>query len=165
MVVGAGCEGISEGGEAMNITEQEWNDLMTQLPERERRVVLARYYEGKTWKTVGEIIGTSHERARQIGEKAIKTLRLAINDNPVIRERERFVIAIPEQTGWFVDNTRWRAVEKFKEFKKRMKRVLRVKVNNSWPQHLRYCGPIEVTLPNGRKVRGNGVVEAKGYSI
>jgi hypothetical protein len=149
----------------MNITEQEWNDLLAQLPERERKVVLARFYEGKTWRTVGQIIGVSHERARKIGEKAIERLRLAINDNPIIRQRERLTIAIPKQTGWFVDNTRWRAVEKFEAFKKRMKRAVTVKVNNSWPQHIKYCGPIEVTLANGRKIKGNGIVEAKGHSI
>ena len=163
MVVGAGCAGIPEGRE-VNITEQEWNDLLTQLPERERKVVLARFYEGKTWKTVGEIIGTSHERARQIGEKAIERLRLAINDNPVIRKRECFVIPIPKQTGWFLENARWRAVEKFEVFRKRMKRAVTVKVGSAW-RHIKYCGPIEVTLKNGRRIRGNGTIEAKGYAL
>ena len=148
----------------MKITEQEWNDLLTQLPERERRVVLARFYEGKTWRTVGQIIGVSHERARMIGEKAIERLRIAINDNPVIRKREPIVIPIPKQAGWFVENTRWRALEKFEFFKKRMKRAVTVKVGNAW-RHIKYCGPIEVTLANGRKIRGKGTVEAKGYSI
>ena len=148
----------------MNITEQEWNDLLTQLPEREREVVLARFYEGKTWRTVGQIIGVSHERARMIGKKAMERLRIAINDNPVIRAR--VVIAIPQQTGWFVKlNAKAHGRIKYEEFRKRMKRTLIVKVNNSWPHRIKYFGPVEVTLLNGRKVRGNATVEATGYLI
>lgn len=48
---------------------------LAKLPERERRVLLARFFEDKTLEEIGSGLGVSRESARQIEFKALKTLR------------------------------------------------------------------------------------------
>lgn len=48
---------------------------LAKLPERERGVLHARFFQDKTLKEIGSGLGVSRQRARQIEFKALKTLR------------------------------------------------------------------------------------------
>jgi hypothetical protein len=142
----------------MNITEHEWRDLLDQLSERERAAVLARFYEGKAWSTVGKMLRVTPEAARQIGDRAVKKLRGMINGTA----NERCVIALPKKSEWFNDRySQWQAMEHFARFTRRMQRVLVVKLRKQWPKGWRYAGPIVVTLPSGEQIHCTGIVEER----
>lgn len=49
---------------------------LAELPEREAEVIRARYYEDKTIEQVGDRVGCSAERARQIEQEALDALRM-----------------------------------------------------------------------------------------
>jgi hypothetical protein len=140
----------------VKISENEWRDLLTQLTERERTAVLARYYEGKAWQTVGKMLGVTTEAARQVGNRAVKKLRGMINGTA----NERCVIALPKKAEWFGNQyNQWEAIRHFKAFSRRMERVLVVKLRKQWPKGWKYAGPIVVTLPSGEQIWCKGIVE------
>lgn len=62
--------------------QPEYNDnhdeickQVKQLPDRHRQVVQHRFWDGMPYKDIGKKLGVSTERARQIANAAIKTLR------------------------------------------------------------------------------------------
>jgi hypothetical protein len=98
----------------VKITKEEWNDLLTHLPDRERQVVLERFFHGKTVETVGKILGVSAERARQILKNALHRLKKLIEDKA---EHPRKRLKLSE--GWFVDVSRAGGAAKYAAFAKR----------------------------------------------
>lgn len=50
------------------------------LPERERAVVTAKHYEGKTFKAMAPTFGCSESRVYQLYQQALKRLRAALQD-------------------------------------------------------------------------------------
>ncbi len=147
----------------MNITQQEWNDLLRQLSDNQREIILARFYEGKTFKAIGERIGVSRQGAEQACKKAVATLRLLMSETPLIDER--IVLIQKGKHGWFADHSSRAQRKRYEQFVKRMKRALIVKVNDSWPQRITYCGPITITLENRKTISGSGCIEAKGHYL
>ena len=63
--------------------------------ERMRRVLELRYLEDMTLEQVGEIMGVTRERVRQIEAKALRLLRT----NPDLREKARDVLAEINEVG------------------------------------------------------------------
>jgi RNA polymerase sigma factor (sigma-70 family) len=51
------------------------------LTEKERFIIRERYYNEKTLREIGEIVGVSRERIRQIESKALKTLKRLLEDD------------------------------------------------------------------------------------
>jgi RNA polymerase primary sigma factor len=82
-----GEDGDATFGDLMGVDESVTHDADTddraellqaalaKLPERERGVLHARFFEDKTLVEIGEQLGVSRERARQIEFNALKTLR------------------------------------------------------------------------------------------
>lgn len=63
--------------------------------EKMRRVLELRYLKGMTLEQVGEIIGVTRERVRQIEAKALRLLRA----NPDMREKARDALAGINEVG------------------------------------------------------------------
>jgi len=61
------------------VLEKEIYDLLDKLPEKERRVVELRFglkgNEPKTLREIGDILGVSRERVRQLETRALRKLR------------------------------------------------------------------------------------------
>lgn len=57
--------------------------------ERMRRVLELRYLEGMTLEQVGEVMGVTRERVRQIESKALRLIR----GNPDMREKAKDALA------------------------------------------------------------------------
>ena len=55
---------------------KELERSLAELPEREAEVIRARYYEDQTIEQVGDRVGCSAERARQIEQEALDALRM-----------------------------------------------------------------------------------------
>jgi hypothetical protein len=154
-----------EGATAMNMSKPEWNDLLTHLPDKERQVVLERFFHGKTVETVGKILGVSAERARQILKNALHRLKKLIEDKA---EHPRKRISLAE--GWFVDVSKAGGTAKYAAFAKRMKRqigaqkLIRVTPDPTWPGAITYWGPVKIVI--GRKtIKGIAQIEAKGTHL
>jgi RNA polymerase primary sigma factor len=68
-----------EDSAAVNLLRQEIMDVLDELPPRERRIICLRFGledgECHTFRDVGQIIGVTHERVRQLEASAIKRLR------------------------------------------------------------------------------------------
>jgi RNA polymerase primary sigma factor len=68
-----------EDSAAVNLLKQEILDVLDELPPRERRIICLRFGledgECHTFRDVGQIIGVTHERVRQLEASAIKRLR------------------------------------------------------------------------------------------
>jgi len=56
-------------------TKKHLKEIIQQLPEREKRVIILYYYEELTLREIGEILGLSESRVSQIHSKAIFHLR------------------------------------------------------------------------------------------
>lgn len=154
-----------EGAVSMNITKTEWNDLLTHLPDRERKVVLERFFHGKTVETVGKILGVSAERARQILKNALHKLKRLLEDKA---EHPKKRLNLSE--GWFVDVSKAGGAAKYAAFAKRMKRqlgaddLIRVTPDPTWPGAITYWGPVKIVI--GRKtIKGIARIEAKGTHL
>ena len=52
---------------------------IARLPEREQQVVMGRYFEGASFVDLGAELGVTKQRAKQIEQKAFKTLRTRLN--------------------------------------------------------------------------------------
>jgi RNA polymerase sigma factor (sigma-70 family) len=63
-----------DGRESFELSEQT-QAILNRLPERERICVQLRFLEGKTWDDVGQAIGRTRERSRQIVGRALLRLR------------------------------------------------------------------------------------------
>jgi hypothetical protein len=165
-----GGEGVvlnqdDEGATAMNMSKPEWSDLLTHLPDKERQVVLERFFHGKTVETVGKILGVSAERARQILKNALHRLKKLIEDKA---EHPRKRISLAE--GWFVDVSKAGGTAKYAAFAKRMKRqigaqkLIRVTPDPTWPGAITYWGPVKIVI--GRKtIKCIAQIEAKGTHL
>jgi RNA polymerase primary sigma factor len=68
-----------EDSAAVNLLREEILDVLNELPPRERRIICLRFGledgECHTFRDVGQIIGVTHERVRQLEASAIKRLR------------------------------------------------------------------------------------------
>lgn len=149
----------------MIVTKEEWNDLLTHLPDREREVVLERFFYGKTIETVGKILGLSAERARQILKNALHRLKKLIEDKA---EHPKKRLNLSE--GWFVDVSKAGGASKYAAFAKRMRRqlgtdnLIRVTPDPTWPCAITYLGPVKIVI--GRKtIKGVARIEAKGSCL
>lgn len=60
------------------------NKHIADLPERWRKILYMRFWEGRTLQDIGNIIGLTRERIRQIEAKAIKRLQSTIRNSGVI---------------------------------------------------------------------------------
>lgn len=67
-------DGIVESIQQEQLRETLWS-MVDELPDQQPEVLRMRYQEGKTLKEIGENIGGSIEKARQIENKAIRGLR------------------------------------------------------------------------------------------
>ena len=60
-------------------------EAVDRLPQRERRVVRSRFFSGGKknlpYLTIGRQVGLSGERVRQIVERALKTLRVLLEED------------------------------------------------------------------------------------
>jgi hypothetical protein len=146
----------------VKITKEEWNDLLTHLPDRERQVVVERFFHGKTVETVGKILGLSAERSRQILKNALHRLKKLIEDKA---EHPKKRLKLSE--GWFVDVSKAGGAAKYAAFAKRMRRqigaqkLIRVTPDPTWPGAITYWGPVKIVI--GRKtIKGIAQIEAKG---
>jgi hypothetical protein len=151
-----------EGAVGMNISKTEWNELLTHLPDRERQVVVERFFHGKTVQTVGKILGLSAERSRQILKNALHRLKKLIEDKA---EHPKKRLKLSE--GWFVDVSKAGGAAKYAAFAKRMKRqigadnLIRVTPDPTWPGAITYWGPVKIVI--GRKtIKGIAEIKAKG---
>jgi RNA polymerase primary sigma factor len=68
-----------EDSAAVNLLREDILDVLSELPPRERRIICLRFGledgECHTFRDVGQIIGVTHERVRQLEASAIKRLR------------------------------------------------------------------------------------------
>jgi len=149
----------------VKITKEEWNDLLTHLPDRERQVVVERFFHGKTVQTVGKILGLSAERSRQILKNALHRLKKLIEDKA---EHPKKRLKLSE--GWFVDASKAGGAAKYAAFAKRMRRkigaqkLIRVTPDTTWPRVITYWGPVKIVI--GRKtIEGIARIEAKGTHL
>lgn len=144
----------------MEMTQAEWNDLLNQLPQKEREAVLARFFHGKTMATVSDVLGVQPHRAQLLCKRALNRLRKLIEDDPKI-PFSRAALAQKDQ-GWFIDRSNADAADKYREFKKRMRRQLRIEVASTWPRTITYWGPLTIRLENGKTIEGIASIEATG---
>jgi len=70
-------EGVSENGYAAIEDASSIDNLLAVLTDREREIVLRRVVEDETLETVGDTIGLSRERVRQIERSAIRKVKAA----------------------------------------------------------------------------------------
>ncbi|HEV2473873.1 MAG TPA: sigma-70 family RNA polymerase sigma factor, partial [Chthonomonadales bacterium] len=56
-------------------------DAVNQLPEREKRVVALYYYEGLTFREIGEVLGVSESRAYQLHGQATRRMQSLLGKN------------------------------------------------------------------------------------
>jgi RNA polymerase primary sigma factor len=81
---------------ALRMAAEEIPRLLTHLSERERRVIDARYGLGgpeRTLRELGEELGISAERTRQIEQAALETMRVACELEQGSRSSERAALA------------------------------------------------------------------------
>lgn len=52
------------------------------LPEKKQKVLHMQFYEGRSHREIGELVGTSEEGARQLSSRAIRDLREALQETP-----------------------------------------------------------------------------------
>lgn len=63
------------------------HDAVALLPDRERLVITSRFFEDKTLKQVGETMGVSRERVRQLEQRGLKLLRNFLSSEKTARRR------------------------------------------------------------------------------
>ncbi len=61
--------------ENMGAAAKRLEEVLSKLNERERTIILSYYSEGRTLQELGDQLGISRERVRQIKEKRVKRLR------------------------------------------------------------------------------------------
>ena len=59
----------------MGVAAKRLEDVLSKLNERERTIILGYYSDGRTLQELGDQLGISRERVRQIKEKRVKRLR------------------------------------------------------------------------------------------
>lgn len=74
----------SSGGDPYQQVENEFlskalNELVKQLPEREKMVITLHYYEGLTMKSIARLLDISESRVSQIHSKILLEMRLKLN--------------------------------------------------------------------------------------
>lgn len=67
------------------VEDREMNDtlrrVISDLPEKERMVIVLHYYEGLTMKSIAKILGVSESRVSQIHSRTLLKMRRAIGSN------------------------------------------------------------------------------------
>ena len=71
----------------------EFDDLVSALTEREQLVLRRHFVDGAPFAEIGQDLGVSLERARQIKEKALRKLRGLTTKNSTINEKLRDTLA------------------------------------------------------------------------
>lgn len=61
-------------------------DILNVLPERYKSVIIKRFYESKTLKAIGNDLGVTPERIRQMEAKALLKIKLRTKYNETLRE-------------------------------------------------------------------------------
>lgn len=69
--------GILENEDKKEEIKNLLEKITAKLPERDQRVIRARFYEGKTYQEIGKELKLTRERIRQIEPKAIRKLYLS----------------------------------------------------------------------------------------
>lgn len=75
-------------GADQNYFALQIGNLLNRLPERDKKVIELRFWHDKTLEEIGDIIGLTKDRVRQIEGRALRRLRLSIYEDYSGPERE-----------------------------------------------------------------------------
>lgn len=77
----AGDSSNTERTVEANFVKRRLEEALTQLPERERRIVAMHYFRGMKFKDLGEMLGVSEPRISQLHSRAMNRLKLILVDD------------------------------------------------------------------------------------
>jgi len=85
---GVDVEGTYAAEQQEDCRKKALKEALSTLPDRERHIITSRHLaaEKATFRELGEVMGVSKERVRQLEARALISLRRALSDSPVVAD-------------------------------------------------------------------------------